>query len=246
MRTGLVILGIAVFAVTVLARFPLGTALGWADLPVGYRGVSGTLWDGEVSGLIVDGERIGDAAIRVHFLPLLTGQVRAEIALSGRGLNGAGTISLRGGRFVARDAETVADLSRFGLADVFGQPLRGRLDATIREVIFAMGDGGCIAADLDVSTDALAQSLGVYGGDGLELAGQGRCEEQDLVIPLAGENANAVIRAELRLQPDGRYRSSLAVTPRQPGFASFLTQVGFRDDGGTFVAERSGMVEAAL
>ena len=245
MRIGMAVVGILLFVSVLIARLPLSLLVENAPVPVDYRSVSGTIWNGRIAGIEVDGQEVGDAEIGLRFFPLLTARVSTALALRGRFIDGLGDVSFDGTTLAIRDATGTADVSRFGLVDVFGQPLRGTIEGSIDRLEFSRTEG-CLHAELDLATDALTQSLGIYAGDGLELVGKGRCENGDLVIPLDGENDDAVIEVELRLKANGRYHSVLAVTPLEPRLGDFLGQVGFRKEGNTYVAERGGSVEEAL
>ncbi|NNU17103.1 type II secretion system protein GspN [Parvularcula sp. ZS-1/3] len=244
MRIAMILVGVVVFLGVLVARLPLAMVVDRIEAPVEYQSVGGTLWQGRVTGLKVKDEEVGDAEFGLRFIPLLMGRADAAVSLRGKGINGIGDVSFNGKRLVIEDATGTADLSRFGLIDVFGQSLRGSLDATIDRV--ALTADGCEAADLEVSTDALNRSLGVYASGGLELTGKGRCDGDVLVIPLEGGNDDLLIEAELRLEPGGRYRSVLSVVPMQPEFGQFLAGVGFRKDGPAYVTERTGTIRSAL
>ncbi|GGY52757.1 type II secretion system protein N [Parvularcula lutaonensis] len=244
MRISLIAVGAVVFLTMLLARLPMGLVVENARLPLSYESVTGTLWNGEIRGLTVDGQRIGDARIALRFLPLLTGKAEANVTVAGPGLNGSGNVRAMSSLFVLSDAEGTMELSRFGLVDVFGQTLRGDLEADIERVAF--GKDGCREAELFVRTDAVTQSLGVFARGGLPLEGQGRCDGPDLLIPMQGSNEDASVVAELRLQPNGRYRSKLSVTPARRELGRFLERAGFRREGDAYVAERSGLVESTL
>lgn len=242
---GLLLVALAVFAGGLAARLPLGLVTDRIAGPVAFGAVSGTLWDGQVRGLSVNGETLGDARVRLRFLPLLKGLAVADLAIDGRGLAGAGTASFDGDLLVLENARGQADLARFGMIDAFGQTLRGDVEADIERLAFSLKDG-CRVADLTARTDALSRSLGVYAGRGFPMSGEGHCDGDVLVIPLAGEGAEAAVRAELRIDRRGRYVSRLAVEPAARELGAFLEGMGFRRDGRAFVTERSGMIEANL
>lgn len=245
MRIILVLLGVFVFSLLIVARLPLSLAASHLPDSVSYQGVSGTLWNGRIEGLKVKDETVGDAVLGLRFLPLLTGRAEAGLALEGRRLAGTGAVSVKGDLVVIEDAVGRADLAQFGLVDVFGQIVRGEVTFDIDRVTYSLTQG-CRDAALTLRTDALAQSLGVYGGEGLDLEGQGRCAGSDILIPMQAANDDARIDVELRVQPGGRYLSRLAVTPEAPEFGTYLEAAGFKEQNGTWVAERSGRLEAAL
>lgn len=245
MRAVLIAVGVVVFLFMLIARLPMALITENAGLPIAYDSAAGTLWNGQIRGLTVDGEKVGDAEIGLRFLPLLAGRAEAKVTVDGPGLEGSGNVRASAKNFVLSGAKGTMELSRFGLVDVFGQTLRGDLETDIDRVAF--GPEGCREAKLSVRTDAVTQSLGVYARGGLPLEGEGRCDGPDLLIPLAGSNQDATVEAELRLQPDGRYRSKLMVTPERRELGLFLEQAGFRREAnGRYVAERSGLVESTL
>ncbi|MEM9809652.1 MAG: type II secretion system protein N [Pseudomonadota bacterium] len=240
----LIIIGVVTFLAGMIAQFPLAAIVDRAGLPIGYTGVSGTIWNGEIRGLQASGQRVGDATLKVQALPLLTGRLLADVTLRGEGVHLDGRVGLRGATLVAHDLDADVRLERFALRDVFGQRLRGQLQANVKE--FAFDRKGCRAADLTVHTDAIKQSLGAFADRGFDLSGQGRCEGDALVVPLSGAADDGSLAAELRLTPDGRYRSELSVIPEALALGAYLQSVGFERDGDRYLAVRSGSMAETL
>ncbi|MEM1409238.1 MAG: type II secretion system protein N [Pseudomonadota bacterium] len=234
-----------VFVVATAATLPLAVVTSRLDLPVEMTRVSGTVWKGAIDGLSVNGQTLGDAKFRVRPWSLLSGRPSAHIDFQGRGLQGAGDISFNGDLITLTDASGTADLVRFGFVDAFGQPLRGSVKTEVEALAFSLRQG-CRRADLSVATDAVSRSLGAYAAEGFPLEGQGRCEGDALLLPLAGQGPDAAIEAELRLNKDGSYVTKLAVTPEARELGIFLAGMGFEERGGAFVTQRGGSLEADL
>lgn len=241
----IVLIVVVVFTGGVISQLPLSLATERLRPYADFGEVRGTIWDGEVDDIKVNGETIGDAAIALHFVPLLQRRGVADVSFSGRGLDGAGTLSFDGTLIVLEDAVGRADLARFGMVDAFGQTLRGTVDASVRRVAFSL-DEGCQEADLSAETDAISRSLGVYAGRGFMMAGEGYCDGEALVIPLAGEGEDAALMAELRIDQRGNYLSRLTVTPKKDELRGFLQGMGFVRDGNGYVIERGGQLEDNL
>lgn len=244
MRFILIGFGVLVFAVSLVTRLPMALAVEKANLPITYDTVSGTIWNGSLRGIEVNGQAVGDLSLRLHALSLLTGQAKANLALQGSGVTGSGVISARGRSVRIQNGAALVALEPLRLRDVFGQRLRGQLDADVREL--RVSTQGCQVADFTVTTDALTRSLGAYASGGLDLSGEGRCEGDALVVPLAGSSPEADVEATLRVEPNGQYITQLKVTPKVSELGSFLTGVGFEQDGGAFIAETRGMIAASL
>lgn len=244
-RIALVVLVALVFIGAIVARLPLSLVTERAALPVELGRVTGTLWSGSIEGIEVNDDEVGDADVSLRFFPLLTGKAVADVALSGRGIEAAGEVSFNGTTIVAKDAAGVFDLARFGMVDAFGQTLRGTVETRIDRLVFSTAEG-CREASLSVTTDAVSRSLGVYASEPFELSGEGRCDGDALVVPLSGKSADATIDAEVRVTPDGRYSSTLAVIPTDQRFGVLLERAGFARDGDAYKAVRSGTLEANL
>ncbi|MEM9838277.1 MAG: type II secretion system protein N [Pseudomonadota bacterium] len=236
---------IVVLTAGIISQLPMSLATDRLRPYAEFGEVRGTIWNGEIDDIEVNGEVVGDAAIALHFLPLLSREAVADLSFSGRGLDGAGTAGFDGTLITLEDAVGRADLARFGMVDAMGQTLRGTVDASVRKIEFSLEEG-CKTADLSAETDTISRSLGVYAGRGFMMSGDGYCDGEDLVVPLSGEGEDAALNAELRINQRGQYRSRLAVTPKNDDLGRFLQSMGFTRDGDVYVVERGGRLEDNL
>ena len=246
MRTFLLVFVVlVVFVVGAITQLPLSLVTDRVGGPVEFGSVEGTIWDGKIEDIEVNGQVVGTATMKINMLSLLRGAPEATASFEGRGVEGEGTVSFDGDVFEMRDAMGIADLAKFGLVDAFGQKLRGTVQADIRYIVFSRMEG-CKMADLTASTDAISRSLGAYAERGFLLSGQGRCEGEELVVPLSGSGPDASIDAEMRLNKNGEYISRLAVDPTNDEMGAFLEGMGFRQEGDAYVTERRGRLDANL
>jgi len=244
MRVPVLAIFLLTFIVSGLMRLPLAVPLGLTELPFENRGISGTVWDGEIRGIVVEGQPIGDLEVRLKALPLLLGRVDTDAGLIGSGIDVSGKLTI-GLRMVSiRDLDASVDLERLRLRDTLGQRLRGTFDAEIDEIVFVGGD--CRRASLTASTDTLAKSLGAFASRGFTISGEGRCEEGRLVLPMEGAGPDAAVDVMLSLSGAGDYSSRLAVIPERTELGLFLKNFGFREEGDAFVTDRAGHVRESL
>lgn len=244
MRALLITSFVATFFISGLMRMPLAVPLGMADLPFESRGITGTVWDGEIVGLVVEGEPVGDLAIKLRAWPLLMGRLETDAALIGRGIDVSGRIAISIRTISLGGVEAHVDLERLRLRDTLGQRLRGQLSAQVQEVLFV--GGACRRASLSASTDALAESLGAFASRGFAISGEGRCEDGALHLPMSGAGPDAEVEVMLTLTGDGQYSSRLAVIPQRTDLGLFLLNFGFRQEGNVFLTDRSGNVSESL
>ena len=233
---------IVVFVAGVVSRLPLSLVTDRLEPYAEFGTVRGTIWKGEVRDVAVAGQPVGNASFDITLLPLLAGRVETDLGIDGGGVEGAGTLGFDGKVIIVRDAAGRADLGRFDLADAFGQPLLGDVDATIRNLVFSLEEG-CRDADLSVRTDAISRSLGVYAGRGFEMAGEGYCDGESLVVPLEGAGDEAAVRAEFRINQRGEYLTRVAIEPKNPDLERFVAGMGLAREGSAYVIERGGRVE---
>ena len=136
----LVLLGVVVFAVSLVMTLPAGHAWRWAgdSIPAQAYGLHGTVWDGGASGVIVEGHRLDRVRWTMEPRGLLSGELRYRLHahLDDGEVRGIANADRRGGlrleqlRFDADAADLVA---RFA-----AQPppvgVMGRIDGIFSEL----------------------------------------------------------------------------------------------------------------
>ncbi len=222
-----------VFVVSAVALAPLGVVLAMTGVErLGLSAVSaeGSVWSGRLVGARLGGVPMGDVAVRLEPLALLTGEVRL------RTTTGAG--AFRG------DAVLVRDRDRFGVQHVNGEaplslirasaPLSGSLSLDDVSAIFEQGR--CLEASGRVSAPAPPGA----GALAAPLSGSVVCRDGALLLPLEGRGPAGVVTVSLAIQGDGRYRAETRVATTDPAVGAGLRLAGFKDSGGAQVRADEG------
>ncbi|MEO0614538.1 MAG: type II secretion system protein N [Pseudomonadota bacterium] len=107
----LVLPAIVVFFIALLARLPASAVLGWA-LPeqVATRGISGTIWNGTIDVVDVNGVSIGPVSWRWRPSALLSGRIGATVEAGLPGGYFDGVVGLGSGVIVLEDVRALANL----------------------------------------------------------------------------------------------------------------------------------------
>lgn len=229
-RLGLIFLGVLVIAL--VAATPLSIGLAWAglDRTLSAREVSGSLWNGRMTGVSIGTTRLGDVRAGLSATGFLKGRPAVEIATRG------GTASARGrllfGRRVGVEAlNGAAPLSLAGVAP----PIDGTLNLTSFNAFFA--GNACLLA----SGSAAAQVSGLLSGP-LALSGQPRCVGDALVLDLSGQRDGVGVVVSMELRADGRYRTTTRVTTTDRAVMEALRAAGFEDSPNGFVRLSNGQL----
>lgn len=222
----------ALFAVALIAVFPMRLALAWgAPDQVSARSVEGTIWSAGIYDLRLGALPLGDVAANLRILPLLVG--RREIHVERPGPTGSPEFSANGsgGRGWAH------------LSDVNGQvPLGdgfGTIPATalgFDDFHVSMANGKCREAGGRVSL-ILSPFSELMPGP-VALSGEARCHRDALYVPMTGQTG--MERLFLRLEPDGRWRADLVLAGLPVEITAPLLDAGFSARSGGIGVSASG------
>ncbi|MEE4208555.1 MAG: type II secretion system protein N [Parvularcula sp.] len=232
----IVLLAIVVFVGVFVWRLPLDVVTG--RLPVSYASAEGTVWSGRLTGVQANGEPLGDVRFDTDPLSLLGGAPAARFAVSGASVTGEGRAQIGGDWLSLENADLTLDLRSTGMIDPLGRPVSGNLEVDVGKLTF--GRDRCSVDATAARTDALVSSMGAFGSRGFPLEGVARCEGNILVLPLSGEGPDAAIDAVVRVEPSGRYVTSLTVAPKSPELGRYLRGLGFAEQDGAFTQTREG------
>jgi hypothetical protein len=228
---------LAVFAITLVVSTPLSPLLQLAAVErhgFAYDRATGTLWGGEVAGLRVGRERLGDVRVALAPRSLLAGRVRAGFQIRGamRG-RGEAEYGLDGTWLVeeATFAVSMTDLGRLHpeLKDRGGELYvaldRAQLDARRT----------CLSAEGRARTDVLSRGIGgLADWRGPVLEGEIVCEAGNVVVRLAGADERARVVAEARIDLATGSTFIATVETADPDMRLALAALGFAEREGSF------------
>jgi hypothetical protein len=234
-----VLIFFTVFAGALVASAPLPPLLQLAGLEargLAYERATGSVWRGEVAGLRVGPERLGDVRLALEPQALLTGRVRARFEAAGA-LRAYGDAEYAPGRgWLIEDATFAVSMTDLGRLHPELKDRGGEFHADLaRAEVDAQGS--CVSAQGEARTDVLTHAgeatlVGAWRGPALE--GAIGCEGGDLVVRLDGADASARVAVEARI--DLRTGSTFLATveTEDPGVRLALGALGFAEQDGAF------------
>jgi len=217
----------AFLVAALIVLMPMRLALDWSGLArsgLTARDASGTIWSGRLDEAALGPVPIGDVKARLGLVPLFVGHVRVALSRSDPDPL-AGTIDISRHGFGIRRAT-----GRIAAGALLAPAPIASIDVTGISADFA--NGRCISASGQASATLAGPLAAVMPG----LAGQATCENEAVLIPLAGGGG----RIDLRLGADGRYRLDAQVSGANEAIAGALQGAGFRPVSGGFAFHREG------
>jgi len=208
---------LAAFAFCVVALIPLRVAISWFGGGLAAREATGSIWLGMLKEAQLGSAPLGDVQARLNVLPLLIG--RARLSLSRDAPDGP----FEGAVSVSRHS--------VGLEDMTGQFRAGTLFAPVPITALELDDvtvhfdnGQCESAEGRVRATASGEMAGLPVPS--SLAGDVRCAEGALLLPLAGQSGLGQLN--LGIRADGSYRMDIIVRQADPTLAPRLIAAGFQ------------------
>ncbi len=209
---------LAVFAFSLAALIPLSVAIGWFGVSgLAAREATGSLWLGMLKEAQLGPVPLGDVRARLNMLPLLLGRARLSLARDAPDGHFEGALS------VSRHS--------FGLEDMTGSFRTGALFApvpitalTLDDVTAHFANGQCESAEGRVRATAAGEMAGLPVSAGL--AGNPRCAEGALLVPLASQSGAGQVNLSIRA--DGSYRLDLVIRQADPTLVPRLAAAGFQ------------------
>jgi hypothetical protein len=198
-------------------------------------GVDGNWRQAVLSDVSWRGYAIGQVTVQPLWSGLVEGHAFFRVQASGGRMQAHGVVGR--GLFTSlqlRDVNVTADL--VGLPVLV--QLVGLLSAEIQE--FDYGPQGCRRAVGTLKTDALSRGIAGLSWAGPALAGQLQCTDGAIVLPLASNTMNQRVFAAMTLKPDGTFEARIDVSVPDPSIKQILSQLGFRQEGDSFVLIQKG------
>lgn len=227
------------------AQLPAAHALAWfAPEGVTAAGVSGTLWQGRAARIDTGGPApVTGAQWELSGWQLLRGRLAADTRFRVAGLEGNGFLASGPGERVDVDGLTLrgpAAGARALLAGLGVEPA-GQLLVRVEAATLAGGRIERLAGRMQWSEASLsapfALELGMVRAS-VEPAG----DDGGYAIELTGEGGALDLAGEVDLQPDGRYRADLRLTPTASAPEGLRETLGLaaQSEGDGFRVRRSG------
>lgn len=214
-----------------IALFPLRlaiAAMGASGPLFTARAAEGTIWNGVLRDISIDGVSLGDFSAKLSPLALFTGKAAIDL----RYLAGPQTR----GTLVATFADFGVDhvTAKLALPEAFAPLPVETVDLRDASVRFA--DNRCASADGQIRVQLSGQIGGFAMGQ--EMIGSPRCEGDVLSLALA--SGSAMERITMRVVPDGQYTAKVIIKVADTDAATKLTNAGFRETAAGHVMEISG------
>ncbi|WP_291841901.1 type II secretion system protein N [Maricaulis sp.] len=232
-RTGLVLALLVVWLIVLLPLKAVALAAG-GSAALGYRDVFGTIWQGRVYGLNLNGVPVRELEVSLDPFALATGRLSGDWRIADASLRGDGRVSLSPGRLHLIDTDLDLSLATLGVPLPPGVRPTERIRTRIVEL--DMRDGACIAASGSASSGALTGLALVEGHTLPVLHGDWRCDGDRLVLDWSGEVDGLTAGGQVRFRADG-YDWTARIETDWPDMADALALAGMRRDGSAWQAE---------
>jgi general secretion pathway protein N len=209
---------LSVFAFSLIALIPLRVAVGWFGAEgLAAREAEGSIWLGMLKEAQMGPVALGDVRARLNILPLLLGRARLSLSRDAPDGHFEGAVS------VSRYGFGVEDMTgQFRTGALFAPVPIGTLD--LDDVSAHFENGQCESADGRVRVTASGDIAGMSLPG--SLAGDARCAEGALLLPLASQSG--IGQLNLSIRSDGRYRIDLILRQTDPTLAARLAAAGFQ------------------
>jgi general secretion pathway protein N len=209
---------LAAFAFALVALIPLSVAVRWFGVQgLAAREATGSIWLGVLKEAQLGPVPLGDVRARLNILPLLLGRARLSLSRDEPDGRFEGAVS------VSRHSFGVEDMTgRFRTGALFAPVPVSTLDLDDLSVHF--DNGLCESAEGRVRATAAGDLAGVPLPT--DLAGNVRCAEGALLLPLASQTG--IGQLNLSIRADGSYRLELVVRQADPALAPRLAAAGFQ------------------
>ncbi|MDP5030406.1 type II secretion system protein N [Paraglaciecola sp.] len=229
-----VIFGILVYLIFLLIKLPATQVLSRLTLPpdVNLQGVSGTIWQGQAISATVQGLPLQHVQWSLNFLPLLMGQISADV--SAGNMRQTDQISLSGSLNIARDRVQMNDVQAYLPTNLvismlplpFPVKAEGRFKLQVSELDYAqachtlVGQGQWLNAQVEGLQGLI--DLGNFNADM-------RCESNNIVLSVKepnrfGLSADAVVSANLQYSINGRFKPDTELPEEVHQAAQFFGQ----------------------
>jgi general secretion pathway protein N len=211
--------------------FPLSLAIGMMGASSSLltaRAAEGTIWDGILREISIDGVSLGDFSAELSPFALFTGKAAIDLHY----LADPGTRGTLVGTFANFGVDhATAKLALPGAFDPL--PVQA---VELRDTSVRFSGNRCASAEGQVRVTLSGTIAGFPMGQ--DMVGNPRCDGDVLSIALA--SASAMERVTMRVVPDGQYTAKVMIKAADQAAATKLAAAGFQETAAGHVMEISG------
>jgi len=217
---------------TLAANIPLSFALrlsGAAERGLSWQQARGTVWNGQIAGLVSGGVDLGRLGLKSQVISLLAGRPAARLQLSAGAVEASLEAALAGPEIRVRNLSVDADLAR--LTNLRPELRRTGGTLSLRGGALTLTrDGACLTASGTVSLDAVRRIGMLYGRDWPPVTGDLTCEAGAALIRLSGTGqAEERFDLTVRFRQAGSTEIKVLAANLDPEAALLLPALGFRN-----------------
>lgn len=246
MRFFFILVAVAAFAWFAAAQIPLGFVL--RKLPLNAMGIQwtqseGTVWNGRIMGVYLNGQPVGDVDVALKPVSLLSFKPSLDIQWGGAGGRGAGTLTLLDSDSVeASDVRLQQNVSAL-------EGLSGDIRSIGGTFRLAGGrvridDRQCSAASGSLQSDTLSIAAQQFGRTFSELTGTLGCENGAFDLDMSGKGpAGDSISIDAAATLYGQATINVVVNTEDRDIEMLLANAGFSREDGTWTYRRDAAAE---
>ena len=236
-RIGLVLGLLIVWLIVMLPLKAVAIAAG-GSAALGYRDVFGTIWQGRVYGLNLNGVPVRELEVSLDPLALVSGQLGGRWRIADASLRGDGTARVSRSILALGETQLVVTLDRLGLQRLPGLDPAERV--FVRLASLEMQDGRCLTASGSARSGALTGLARLYGRDGPPVIGEFACADGRLVLDWRGEADGLSLSGRVSFRAEG-YEWTAQVETDWPELADGLALAGMVRDGAGWPRVETGI-----
>ena len=244
----LFVLFVAVMLITIIWQAPLSFALRRANLDqygLQWERARGSIWNGQVTGLSLGQQAIGNAVLKLHASDLLKGHIGYDVVWSGRPGRGTGTLSFGNSGFHMTNLRGELDLAAISGLSARLRQIGGLARVRVDEIIIQ--NNRCEKANGSVSTDFLSRVSASYGSEWPNLEGTITCDQDMLTIPLeARSSLGETFHVQALIGLTEASSIAARVSNAGPELETALAMLGFWLDNGDYIYRREAVLAKGI
>ncbi len=198
----------------------------------------GTVWDGRIMGVYLNGQPIGDVDVALKPLSLLALKPEIDMQWGGAGSRGAGTLVLDGGAVEGRNLRLEQQVAALQTIAPEVRSIGGVF--RLSEADLRIKDGRCESATGRLQSNTLALAAEQFGRDFPALNGAISCQDGAFHMTMEGSGRQGdMININGHATLYGQSDLEVAVTTSDRDVEAYLASSGFSREDGVWTYRRS-------